>query len=78
MSIQITEREMFERYGKMMGWDLRRGENGKYTNQAAEDIWYGWKVRADMERAKSMAESSRQLTMLVDYIGRGGTFEVKS
>ncbi|UIL53982.1 hypothetical protein LZU96_08675 [Pantoea agglomerans] len=78
MSIQITERQMFERYAKMMGWDLSLGEDGKYTSQTAEDIWYGWKIRADMEKAKSMAESSRQLNMLVDYIGRGGTFEVKS
>lgn len=77
MSTQITELEMFERYGKMMGWDLSRGDDGKFVHQSTEDVWYGWKVRADMEKAKSMAESSRQLKMLVDYIGRGGTLEVK-
>lgn len=49
----ITERQMFEACGEMIGWDISKSDEGKYIREETSAYWYGWRLRADVEKARN-------------------------
>ncbi|MGK3116685.1 hypothetical protein [Candidatus Pantoea formicae] len=57
----MTEREVFEAYGQMLGWLLAKDSNGDYDDQRVNDFWTGWKARADVQRFADQEAETRRL-----------------
>lgn len=75
--IYITEREIFERYGESVGWDMSRNENGEYS-KTINDTWKGWLLRADMQKAKEANDSIRNLKSLENLFKEEGLHEQRN
>ncbi len=70
--MNITERQVFEEYAKTMRWDITIGEGGKYADQKTEDIFRGWKARADMANMMEKVRATNHWKMLTDHFNNLG------
>lgn len=67
----ITERQMFEAVIAMTGRSTSKDASGDYEDDLVRAYWYGWKLRADVERAReeiSALNGMAQITAIFDHI----------
>lgn len=67
----ITEREMFEAYVRLCERNTSKDADGNYHDGEVQSWWYGWKLRADAEKAReriNATEGMARINEIFDHI----------